>query len=109
MSAIPKLPSADRRQSLRSRLQRALALSPSESEDPRSDSGLVAGDTTEEEVHQEQNDCPSPGDGAPPWAVSRKMLNLTGTRGQTLEALETPGQIDASANCTVIALQCIAE
>jgi hypothetical protein len=56
MSAIPKLPSADRRQSLRSRLQRALALSPFESDNPRSDSGLVAGDTTEEEVHQEQND-----------------------------------------------------
>jgi hypothetical protein len=38
-------------------MQRAWSLSPSESEDPRSHSGLVAGDITEEEVHQEQNDC----------------------------------------------------
>ena len=55
MSA-PNFPSADRRQSFRSRLQRALSLSSSESEDPRSPSRSAAGDTTEEEkVHQEDN------------------------------------------------------
>ncbi|KAJ5117340.1 hypothetical protein N7448_010972 [Penicillium atrosanguineum] len=82
MSAIPKLPSADRRQSFRSRLQRALALSPSESEDPRSHSGSVAGDTTEEE---EGMTALVPGDGAPTWVVSRKMLDPIAIRGQTLE------------------------
>lgn len=67
MGAIPKLPSADRRQSFRRRLQRALSLSPPESEDARSHSGSVAVDTTEEEeVPQEENDCPRP----PGWGTN---------------------------------------
>lgn len=57
MSAIPKIASADRRQSFRSRLQRALILSPSESENRRNPSGSDSDDTAEEEeVHQEEND-----------------------------------------------------
>jgi hypothetical protein len=108
MSAIPKLPSADRRQSLQSRLQRALALSPSESEDPRSHLGLVAGDITEEEVHQEQNDCYSRQE----WSTTLGSIEEDARPDRDMgpnfgKARETPGQIDA--NCNVIALQCIAE
>ena len=111
MSAIPNLSSADRRQSFRSPLQRALSLSASESEDPRSHSGSVAGDTTEEEkVPQEENDCPRPRgwgttlgsieeDARPDWD---RGLNFGKER-------ETPGQIDASGNCNMIAFQCIAD
>ncbi|KAI3301077.1 hypothetical protein DTO002I6_267 [Penicillium roqueforti] len=68
----------------RRRLQRALSLSPPESEDARSHSGSVAVDTTEEEeVPQEENDCPRP----PGW-------------GTNLGYLETPGQLDVSETAT---------
>jgi hypothetical protein len=108
MSAIPKHSSADRRQSFRRRLQRALALSPSESEDPRNDSGLVAGDTTEEEVHQEQNDCYSRQE----WGTTLGSIEEDARPDPDMgpnfgKARETPGQIDG--NCNVIALQCIVE
>lgn len=57
MDGIPTLPSADRRQSCRSRLQRVLSLSPSKSEDPRSHLRLTEGDTIEDETFQAENDC----------------------------------------------------
>ncbi|KAJ6134837.1 hypothetical protein N7523_001159 [Penicillium sp. IBT 18751x] len=101
MSAIPKLPSADRRQSFRRRLQRALALSPSKSEDPRSDSGLVAGDTTEEEVHQQQNDCYSRQEWGTALGSIEEDARPDRDTGPNLEkALETPGPIDASETAT---------
>ncbi|KAJ6126409.1 hypothetical protein N7523_002069 [Penicillium sp. IBT 18751x] len=101
MSAIPKLPSADRRQSFRRRLQRALALSPSKSEDPRSDSGLVAGDTTEEEIHQEQNDCYSRQEwGTTLGRIEEGARPDRDTGPNSGKERETPAQIDASETAT---------
>lgn len=48
MSGIRKVSSADRRQSFRARLQRALSLSSSESDDTHSPSRSVVGDTLED-------------------------------------------------------------
>ena len=110
MSAIPNLSSADRRQSFRSPLQRALSLSASESEDPRSHSGLVAGDTTEEEVHQEQNDCYSRQEwGTTLGSIEEGARPDRDTGPNSGKERETPAQIDASGDCNLIALQCIAE
>ena len=109
MSAIPNLPSADRRQSFRRRLQRALSLSASESEDPRSHSGSVAGDTTEEE-DQEENNYPRPrGWGTTLGSIEEDARPDRDTGPNFGKERETPGQIDVSGNCNMIALKCIAE
>ena len=104
MSAIPKLSSAHRRQSFRSRLQRALSLSPSESEDARSHPGSVARDTTEEEeVHQEVNDCPRPrGWGTTLGSIEEDAQPDRATGPNFEKALD-------SGNRNLIAFQCIAE
>lgn len=56
MAGIRKIPYTDHRQSFRSRLQRALSLSSSESEDTGSPLRSAAGDTTEDEVFFQEND-----------------------------------------------------
>ena len=111
MSAIPKLPSAGRRQSFCRRLQRALSLPSSESEDPRSPSWPAAGDTTEEEeFRQEENDCPRPrGWGTTLGSIEEDARPDRDTGPNSGKERATPGQVDASGNCTMIAFQCIAE
>ena len=111
MDAIPTVLSADRRQSFRSRLQRALSLSSSESEDPRSPSLSAAGDTTEEEKFpQEENDCPRPrGWGTTLGSIEEDARPDRDTGPNFGKERETPGQLDASGNRNMIALQCIAE
>jgi hypothetical protein len=47
--------------------------------------------------------------GAPPWVVSRKMLDHWNTGPNLGKELGIPGQPGVSSNCNQIALQCIAE
>ena len=105
------IPSTDRPQSFRSRLQRALSLSPAESEVSRSHSRLAAGDTAEEEeVHQEENDCASrQGWGIAVDSIEEDARPDWNTRPNLGKELGIPGQPDVSGNCNMIALQCIAE
>ncbi|KAJ5471570.1 hypothetical protein N7530_008927 [Penicillium desertorum] len=110
MGRIRKLPSTDQRQSFRSRLQRALSLSSSGSEDIWSPPRSAAGDTTEEESSfQENGSLGNDGNGiaaddgheSPPhtWSMGPKPE----------KELEQPGQANISEDCNMIALQCAAD
>ncbi|CAG8070455.1 unnamed protein product [Penicillium salamii] len=110
MGRIRKLPFTAQRQSFRSRLQRALSLSSSGSEDIWSPPSSAAGDTTEEESSFQENGsfdnhrndiAADDGQESPPhiWSM--------GPRPE--EKLEQPGQANLSDDCNMIALQCAAE
>jgi hypothetical protein len=108
MGRIRKIPFTDQRQSFRSRLQRALSLSSSGSQDIWSLPRSAAGDTTEEESSFQENGSFSSngitaddGQGSPPHTWSM------GPRPE--EELEQPGQANLTEDCNMIALQCAAE
>ncbi|KAI3127926.1 hypothetical protein CBS147325_10011 [Penicillium roqueforti] len=85
MKGIRKVPYTDRG-NFRSRLQRALSLSSSDSEDTRSPSRSVAGDTTEDEPSfPEENDYGGDQENSNP--AEPEMVSMDKTD------LEDPGQI----------------
>ncbi|KAJ6126344.1 hypothetical protein N7523_002089 [Penicillium sp. IBT 18751x] len=71
----------------------------------------AAGDTTEEEEFlQEENDCPRPRGWGTTLGSIEEDARPDRDRGPNFgKERETPGQIDASENCNMIALQCITE
>ncbi|CAG8904513.1 unnamed protein product [Penicillium nalgiovense] len=108
MGRIRKIPFTDQRQSFRSRLQRALSLSSSGSEDIWSPPGSTEGNTMEEESSLQENGSFSrngitadDGQGSPPHTCSM------GPRPE--EELEQPGQANLTEDCNMIALQCAAD
>ncbi|CAG8897853.1 unnamed protein product [Penicillium nalgiovense] len=110
MGRIRKIPFTDQRQSFRSRLQRALSLSSSGSENIWSPPGSAEGDTTEEESSLQENGSfgnhhndivVEDGQESPPHTWSM------GPRPE--EELEQPGQANLAEDCNMIALQCAAE
>ncbi|OQE08172.1 hypothetical protein PENFLA_c143G03423 [Penicillium flavigenum] len=108
MGRIRKIPFTDQRQSFRSRLQRALSLSSSGSENIWSPPGSAEGDTTEEESSFQENGSFSrngitadDGQGSPPHTWSM------GPRPE--EELEQSGQANLTEDCNMIALRCAAE
>lgn len=110
MGRIRKIPFTDQRQSFRSRLQRALSLSSSGSEDIWSPPGSTEGDTMEEESSLQENGsfgnhhndiAVEDGQESPPHSWSM------GPRPE--EGLEQPGQANLAEDCNMIALQCAAE
>ena len=109
MGRIHKIPFTDQRQSFRSRLQRALSLSSSGSEDIWSPPRSAEGDTTEEESSlQENGSFGNHRDGIAAGDDQESALN-TWSMGLRAEELEQPGQADLAENCNMIALQCAAE
>ncbi|KAJ5037739.1 hypothetical protein NUH16_011338 [Penicillium rubens] len=110
MGRIRRIPFTDQRQSFRSRLQRALSLSSSGSENIWSPPGSAEGDTTEEESSSQENgSCDNhhndiavqDGQESPPHTWSM------GPRPE--EELEQPGQANLAEDCNMIALQCAAD
>ncbi|CAG8139667.1 unnamed protein product [Penicillium nalgiovense] len=110
MGRIRKISFTDQRQSFRSRLQRALSLSSSGSEEIWSLPGSAEGDTTEEESSLQENGsfgnhhndiAVEDGQESPPHTWSM------GPRPE--EGLEQPGQANLAEDCNMIALQCAAE
>ncbi|KAJ5041906.1 hypothetical protein NUH16_011194 [Penicillium rubens] len=110
MGRIRKIPFTDQRQSFRSRLQRALSLSSSGSEDIWSPPGSTEGDTMEEESSLQENGsfgnhhndiAVEDGQESPPHSWSM------GPRPE--EGLEQPGQANLAEDCNMIALQCAAD
>ncbi|CAG8156334.1 unnamed protein product [Penicillium nalgiovense] len=110
MGRIRKMPFTDQRRSFWSRLQRALSLSSSGSENTWSPPGPAEGGTTEEESSIPENGsfgnhCNGIAAGddqeSPPktWSM--------GPRPE--EELEQPGQANLAEDCNMIALQCAAE
>lgn len=101
MKGIRKVPYTDRG-NFRSRLQRALSLSSSDSEDTRSPSRSVAGDTTEDEPSfPEENDYGGDQENSNP--AEPEMVSMDKTD------LEDPGQILFSGDSNTVALECVAE
>jgi hypothetical protein len=110
MAGIRKLPYPDHKQSFRSRLQRALSLSSSESEDIRSPSRSAAGDTIEEEACFQDNDSLSHDRSASLADDGQEYPPQEQSMGPSPEnELELPRQIDLSGALNMIALKCVAE
>jgi hypothetical protein len=109
MVGIRKVSHTHKRQDFRSRLQRALSLSSSESEKPSSPSASEAGGTTEDEVLQDGNDC----------SDDRENGNLAGESEETPRErrmkrkrerdLEIPKQVQLHGEGNAVALECVAE
>jgi hypothetical protein len=110
MAGIRKLPYSDHKKSFRSRLQRALSLSSSESEDIRSPSRSAAGDTTEDEVSFQDNDSfghdrsGSLADDGQEYPLQEQSMGPSSEN-----ELELPRLIDLSEDFNMIAFQCVAE
>lgn len=108
MGGVRKFPFTDQRESFRRRLQRALSLSSSGSEDiwipPRS----ATGDTTEDECSQEDDSFDNHRNGIPADDSQESPLHTWNTGSRPEEELEQPGQ-DLTKNCNMIAFQCLAE
>ncbi|KAJ5032034.1 hypothetical protein NUH16_005086 [Penicillium rubens] len=107
MGRIRKIPFTDQRQSFRSRLQRALSLSSSGSEDIWSPPGSAEGDTTEEESSLQENG--SFGNHQNDIAVEdgqESPLHSWSMGPRPEEGLEQPGQANLAEDCNMIALQC---
>ncbi|KAJ6100353.1 hypothetical protein N7467_001888 [Penicillium canescens] len=108
MGGIRKFPLTDQRQSFRRRLQRALSLSFSGSEDIRIPPRSTAGDTTEDECSQEDDSFGNDRNGITADDGQEILLPTWSTGPRPDEELEQPGQ-DLSENCNMIAFQCLAE
>ncbi|CAG7938695.1 unnamed protein product [Penicillium salamii] len=110
MGGIRRLSYNDQRQSFRSRLQRALSLSSSESEDIRSPSRSAAGDTTEDEASFQENDSfgndrsGSLADDGQEYPSQNRSMSP-----RPENELELPRQDDLSGDCSMIAFQCVAD
>ncbi|KAJ5778417.1 hypothetical protein N7520_001663 [Penicillium odoratum] len=109
MAGIRKVSQPNRHGDFRRRLERALSLSPSDSDNARSSSRSAEGDTTEAESLQEENGFSSlqretnlvgsiPQDATEDWIQGENLEEELNTR--------EPGITDSR---TMIAFQCIAE
>lgn len=111
MAGIRKVPYPDHKQSFRSRLQRALSMSSSESEVIRSPSISAAGDTPEDEASFQDKDLFGHDRSD---SLADDGQEIPSSQGQSTgpgpeEELEIPGQIDLSGDLNMIAFQCVAE
>jgi hypothetical protein len=110
MDGIRKLPYSDHKQSFRSRLQRALSLSSSESEDIRGPSSSAAGDTIEDEASFQDNDSLGQDRSGSLADDGQEYPPQEQSMGPSPEnELELPRQIDLSGDSSMIALKCVAE
>jgi hypothetical protein len=109
MGRIRKLPFTGQRQSFRSRLQRALSLSSSGSEDIWSPPRSAAGDTTEEESSFQENGSFGNHYNGIAADDGQENASHTWSMGPRPEEGLEPGQDNLSGDCNMIALQCAAE
>ncbi|CAG8136926.1 unnamed protein product [Penicillium nalgiovense] len=110
MGRIRKIPFTDQRQSFRRRLQRALSLSSSGSEDIWSPPGSAEGDTTEEESSLQENGSFGNHHNGIAAEDGQETSPHTWSMGpRPEEELEQPRQANLSEDCNMVALQCAAE
>ncbi|CAG7935507.1 unnamed protein product [Penicillium nalgiovense] len=109
MGGIRKVPHTPRRQSFRSRLQRALSLSSSESEDC-SPSRSTTGDTTEDDLSlQEENDSDDQENGTSADGSEQEAVRQQKTVCGPETDLEIRGKTLLSSDSTTVALGCLTE
>ncbi|OQE57530.1 hypothetical protein PENNAL_c0394G05335 [Penicillium nalgiovense] len=110
MGRIRKIPFTDQRQSFRRRLQRALSLSSSGSEDIWSPPGSAEGDTTEEESSLQENGSFGNHHNGIAAEDGQETSPHTWSMGpRPEEELEQPRQANLSEDCNMVALQCAAD
>ncbi|KAI3093932.1 hypothetical protein CBS147333_10055 [Penicillium roqueforti] len=111
MGGIRKVSHTRRRQNFRSRLQRALSLSSSESEDTQIPSRPGTGDTTEGESSlQDEIDCCDDQENSNSADESEKKAPRERRIKSRRELdLEMPGQTELAADMNTVTLECVAE
>ena len=97
------------RQDFRSRLQRALSLSSSESDKTDSPSASEAGDTTEDEVLQDGNDYSDDQENSNPADESEGDPRERRMKRKCDGDLEIPKQTQLHGEGNAVALECVAE
>jgi hypothetical protein len=107
MGGVREILFTDQRNSFRRRLQRALSLSSSGSEDIEVPPSSAAGDTTEDECFQEHDTLNNHRNRITADDSQESPLYIWSTGPKPEEELEQPGK-DLSENCNVI-FRCLAE
>lgn len=106
MGGIRKVSHTPRRQNFRSRLQRALSLSSSESEDTGGAPGSATGDTTEDEsIIQEEHDSGDQGNSTSADESEHEAVR----QRRTVFGHEPRGQTQLSKDSNFIAAECLTE
>ncbi|OGE46595.1 hypothetical protein PENARI_c172G06730 [Penicillium arizonense] len=110
MGGIRKVSHTPRRQNFRSRLQRALSLSSSESEDTGSPSRSATGDTTEDEsTFQEEHDSGDQDNSTSADETEQEAARQRKTVFGHVTDLETRGETQLSGDSNSVALKCLTE
>jgi hypothetical protein len=97
------------RQDFRSRLQHALSLSSSESDKTNSPSASEAGDTTEDEVLQDGNDCSDGQENSNSADESEEAPRERRMKRKRERDLEIPKQPQLHGEGNAVALECVVE
>ena len=108
MGGIRKVSHTHQRQDFRSRLQRALSLSSSESEKASSPSTSESGDTTGDEALQDANDSDDQ-ENSHSADESEKAPRERRTKVKHERDLEMPKQTQLHGEGNAVALECVAE
>jgi hypothetical protein len=109
MGGIRKVSHTHRGLYFRSRLKRALSLSSSESEKTSSPSASEAGDTTEDEVLKDGNDCSDDQENSNSADESEDTLQERRMKRKRERDLEIPKQSQLYGEDNAVALECVAE
>ena len=101
------------RQDFRTRLQRALSLSSSESEKAASPSLYEAGNTTDDEMlqdgNEDGNDCSDDQENSNSADESEEAPRERRMKHKSERDLEIPGQSHPHGDANAVALECVAE
>ncbi|KAJ5033168.1 hypothetical protein NUH16_003084 [Penicillium rubens] len=109
MGGIRKVSHTHRRHDFRSRLERALSLSPSESEKTSSPSASEAGDTTEDDVLRDGNDCSDDQENSNSADESEEAPRERGMKHKRERDMEIPKKTQLHGEGNAVALECVAE
>lgn len=109
MGGIRKVSHTHRGLNFRSRLQRALSLSSSESEKTSTPSASETGDTTEEEGLQDGNDCPDDQENCDPADENEEASREQRKKRNHEKGLEIPEQTQLQGEGNAVGLECVAE
>ncbi|KAI3260291.1 hypothetical protein CBS147308_10294 [Penicillium roqueforti] len=109
MGGIRKVSHTHQRQDFRSRLQRALSLSSSESGETSSPSASEEGDTTEDEVLQDGNDCSDDQENSNSADESEEALRERRKKCRYERDMQKSEQTQLPGDGNAVALECVAE
>ncbi|KAJ5033237.1 hypothetical protein NUH16_003153 [Penicillium rubens] len=109
MGGIRKVSHTHQRQDFRTKLQRALSLSSSESEETGSPSASETGDTIDDDVLQDGNDCSDDQENSNPADESEEAPRERRMKRTRERDLEIPKHTQLHGEGNAVALECVAE